>query len=269
MVANNNSSSGGKGQGSGSDTVSAANISAGTSTGNAGQPQPSPAQSGTLASHTSSPMGGSHGAGAGPEHLRHLDKDAGKGFGGSGGSGMGGSRPGGASGSQSTVSHAGGVSDVGNRAGEMAGEAFDQASGVAREAYQQASSIASDAFDRGSRYYDDAAQRSLEGFGEARRGVERFVAENPMMVGVIGLAAGLVIGALLPRTRQEDRTLGRWADEVRGQGMRYARDMAHRGREMIDETLSGGDDEREDWRQSGGRGGQGGQRSQGGRYQPH
>ena len=89
-----------------------------------------------------------------------------------------------------------------------------------------------------------------------------------MMVGVIGLAAGLVIGALLPRTRQEDRTLGRWADEVRDQGMRYARDMAHRGREMIDETFSG-DEDRDDWRQSGGQGGQGGQRSQGGRYQPH
>jgi ElaB/YqjD/DUF883 family membrane-anchored ribosome-binding protein len=267
MVANNNSSSGSGGsKGSGSDTVSAANISAGTSTGNAGQPTaPGSAQSATLASHTSSPMGGTSGTGAGPEHLRHQDKDAGKGMGrsGAGGSGSGGSRAGASGGSQ-----AGGLSDVGNRAGEMAGEAYDQASGVARDAYQQASSMASDAYDRGSRYYDEAAQRSLEGFGQARRGVERFVSENPMMVGVIGLAAGLVIGALLPRTRQEDRTLGRWADEVRDQGMRYARDMAHRGREMIDETFSG-DEDRDDWRQSGGQGGQGGQRSQGGRYQPH
>jgi ElaB/YqjD/DUF883 family membrane-anchored ribosome-binding protein len=260
MVANNSSSGSGsgKGQGSGSDTVSAANISAGTSTGNAGQPQPGSAQSATLASHTSSPMGGTHGTGAGPEHLRHQDKDAGKGMGRTGGGGSGSSASGGSQGG-------GGMSDMGNRAGEMASDAYDQASDMARDAYRQASSMASDAYDRGSRYYDDAAQRSLEGFGQARRGVERFVAENPMMVGVIGLAAGLVIGALLPRTRQEDRALGRWADEVREQGMRYARDMAHRGREMIDETFSG-DDDRDDWRQSGG---QGGQRSQGGRYQPH
>jgi ElaB/YqjD/DUF883 family membrane-anchored ribosome-binding protein len=163
------------------------------------------------------------------------------------------------------------MSDLAGRGGEMASDAYDQASGMARDAYEQASSMASDAYDRGSRYYDEAAQRSLEGFGQARRGMERFVAENPMMVGVIGLAAGLVIGALLPRTRQEDRTLGRWADEVREQGMRYARDMAHRGREMIDETFSG-DDDRDDWRGQGGQGGQGrqgGQRSQGGRYQPH
>src|SRR5215208_7223101 len=54
-------------KGSGSDTASAAKISAGTSVGNVGQsppmPQqqtgaPNPAQSSTLASHTSSPLGG-------------------------------------------------------------------------------------------------------------------------------------------------------------------------------------------------------------------
>ena len=221
-------------QRSGSDTVSAANISAGTSTGNAGQPQPGSAQSATLASHTSSPMGGTQGTGAGPEHLRHQDKDAGKGMGRAASAGAGAS---------SSGSQGGSMSDMAGRGGEMASDAYDQASGMARDAYEQASSMASDAYDRGSRYYDEAAQRSLEGFGQARRGVERFVAENPMMVGVIGLAAGLVIGALLPRTRQEDRTLGRWADEVREQGMRYARDMTQRGREYVDEALGQGDED--------------------------
>src|SRR3712207_8903503 len=62
------------------------------------------------------------------------------------------------------------------------------------------------------------------------------------MVGVMGLAAGLVIGALLPRTRQEDRAFGRWADEVREQGMRYARDATQRGREYVEEALGGGED---------------------------
>ena len=75
----------------------------------------------------------------------------------------------------------------------------------------------------------------------ARHGVERFIQENPVLVGVMGLAAGLVIGALLPRTRQEDRTFGRWADEVREQGARYARDMTQRGREYVEEAFSGDD----------------------------
>ncbi|MDQ4136203.1 MAG: hypothetical protein M3158_08480, partial [Pseudomonadota bacterium] len=68
-----------------------------------------------------------------------------------------------------------------------------------------------------------------------------------LMVGVMGLAAGLVIGALLPRTRQEDRAFGRWADEVRQQGMRYARDATQRGREYVEEALGGAESEEEDW----------------------
>ena len=75
----------------------------------------------------------------------------------------------------------------------------------------------------------------------ALHGVERFIQENPVLVGVMGLAAGLVIGALLPRTRQEDRTFGHWADEVREQGARYARDMTQRGREYVEEAFSGDD----------------------------
>jgi len=247
-----------KPQGSGSDTLSAANLAGGT-TGSAGQPRPGSTQSGTLASHTSSPMGGgagSVGQGAGPEHLRHQDKDAGK--------GMGSNPYARSTGSGSGSSAGGSAGDMYDNVAERAGQAYDQAAGAARDAYRQASSYASDAYDQGSRYYDDAAQRSLEGFGQARRGVERFVAENPVMVGVIGLAAGLLIGALLPRTRPEDRTLGRWADEVRDQGMRYARDMAQRGREFVDETFN--DDDEAESRQR--PRGPGGQHSQG-RYQNH
>ena len=33
--------------------------------------------------------------------------------------------------------------------------------------------------------------------------------------------------------------LGEWADEVRNQGMRYAREAANRGRDYVEETFSG------------------------------
>ena len=51
------------------------------------------------------------------------------------------------------------------------------------------------------------------------------------------VAAGLLLGALLPRTRQEDRSLGPYADEVREEGLRYAREMTHRGREFVQTAL--------------------------------
>ncbi|TXN60868.1 hypothetical protein FV228_22235, partial [Methylobacterium sp. WL18] len=48
---------------------------------------------------------------------------------------------------------------------------------------------------------------------------------------------GLLLGALLPRTRQEDRNIGPWADEVRDQGLRYAREVTSMGREFVQTAL--------------------------------
>lgn len=270
--SNPSNKTGRQAQGSGSDTVSAANISAGTSVGNAGQPprpQERTGQSATLASHTSTPMGGSPtGSGAnqarsqGPEHSRHQDKDAGTGArqqaGGARGAGQG---------SEGLQDRAG---EIYEQASEQAGEVYEQATQYAREAYDQASSWASDAYEQGSRYME-SARRQMPSFGVRGGSVERFVSENPILVGVVGLAAGLLIGSLLPRTRQEDRTFGRWSDELRDQGMRYARDMAHRGREFVEENLGENDDRfaspGTDWRQDAQRGGQRGGPS--GRFQNH
>ena len=208
----------------------------------------------------------------GPEHTRHQDKDAGKGSG--EGAGKGAAQGGG----QSMGEQARGVTDtvrqtaqsaaetakqtaaqVQDQAGELyeqvseqAGQVYEQATEYARNTYDQAASWASDAYEQGSRYAE-SARRSMPSVGQARGSIERFVSENPILVGVVGLAAGLLIGSLLPRTRQEDRTFGRWSDELRDQGMRYAREMTHRGREFVEESLGGESEDRfaspnTDWR---------------------
>ncbi len=254
-------------EGSGSDTASAAKISAGTSLGTVGQPakpQEHSSQSSTLASHTSKPMGGgagTTGAGSqpqsrGPEHMRHQDKDAGQGIGAHGRGAGGGSRP-----TQSMSDAGRGLTgqaqekagELYEEASERAGELYEQASEWAREKYEQASSWASDTYENRGRYLDQAERYSMRGIGTAGSSVQRFVRENPVLVGVVGLAAGLLLGALLPRTRQEDRTMGRWSDELRDQGMRYARDMTHRGRQFVDEAFADGDprfaSHESEWRQ--------------------
>ena len=132
---------------------------------------------------------------------------------------------------------------------------MDQASDWTREQYRQ-----------GARQLYQARNQSMQQLRWAQGGIERFVTENPLMVGVMGLAAGLVIGALLPRTRQEDRAFGRWADEVREQGMRYARDATQRGREYVEEALGSSDSE-DDWHPE--EESRGGVRSAGPRYQNH
>jgi hypothetical protein len=73
--------------------------------------------------------------------------------------------------------------------------------------------------------------------GEATRLVSTYVEANPIMVGVLGLAAGLILGSVLPGTRRENEIVGRYADEVKDQGLRYARDLAEQGKHYVEENL--------------------------------
>lgn len=201
-------------------------VSAGTSVGNIGEP-PMPhahdeqksAQSATLASHASHPMGGNQG----------------------GNRSKGGPQP------QSSQQHAQGQSEtMTDKAQQMAGdmrhraeEAYEGASEWAHDTYERASEWASGAYEGQRRRVRHMGGRSARAFGSARGSMQHYVSENPMVVGLVGLAAGLLLGALLPRTRRENEVFGEWADEVRNQGLRYARDAANRGREYVEETFTG------------------------------
>ncbi|MBD8907951.1 hypothetical protein [Methylorubrum zatmanii] len=118
------------------------------------------------------------------------------------------------------------VSDAADSARERAGEAYEDARSWAEDSYESQRRRAADLADRGYRRLH-----------ESRTATEQFVSENPILVGVVGLAAGLLLGALLPRTRQEDRALGPYADDLRDQGIRYARDLTHRGRAFVETAL--------------------------------
>ena len=209
--------------GSASDTVSAATMGA-AAAGSAGQPLNSPYQS-----------SGPAASGRGP----------------------------GAQAQQGLNSGEGGVSNMARNAAENVRESAGDLRERAGEAVEQATEWAREQYQEGARQLDDARRRSSRQVQRARTGVERFVSENPMMVGVMGLAAGLIIGALLPRTRQEDRFFGRWADDLRDQGMRYAKEAAQRSRELVEDAINGAEEftaEDEDRR---------GSRASGPRYQNH
>lgn len=119
------------------------------------------------------------------------------------------------------------------RTSESARHVRERAAGT----YDEARSWASDRYDHQRRRTARLARRGYGKVRQGRRAAEDFVQENPLLVGVVGLAAGLLLGALLPRTRQEDRTIGPWADEAREHGIRYARDVTQRGREFVVSAL--------------------------------
>lgn len=116
-------------------------------------------------------------------------------------------------------------------------DTVDRVRGQAADAYDDVRSWAADHYDDKTRRAANLADRGYVRLRDGRTATEAFVSDNPLLVGVVGLAAGLLLGALLPRTRREDEALGPWSDEVRGQGLRYAREMTHRGREYVEAAL--------------------------------
>lgn len=150
---------------------------------------------------------------------------------------------------------AGAASDIAGRAREGVDGARRRAAGYADDLRDYASDRLGDARERAAGFYEDTrdwvsdarheqarrvrrlTRRGQVRLGRGRNEVEHFVQENPLLVGVVGVAAGLLLGALLPRTRQEDRNLGPYADELRAQGLHYARDLTHRGREFVANAL--------------------------------
>ncbi|WP_134496226.1 hypothetical protein [Microvirga pakistanensis] len=202
----------------------AGKVSAGTSVGNIGEaPMP----------HAHDDMKGAQGGASASQASQPL------------GSGQGGDRSKNSSqASQRQAQNQGG--SMSDRAQEMAGDirdraedAYEGASEWARDTYDRATGWASGAYEGQRRRVRHMGGRSTKAFGNVRGGMQNYVSENPMVVGLVGLAAGLLLGALLPRTRRENEFFGEWADEVRNQGLRYARDAATRGREYVEEAFTG------------------------------
>jgi ElaB/YqjD/DUF883 family membrane-anchored ribosome-binding protein len=134
--------------------------------------------------------------------------------------------------------------DLKDRAADAAQDARERVTDTVQDLRARASSAVDDArgwvedtHRSGRRQIGDLGERGSARLQDGRSAVEDFVAEHPLLVGVVGLAAGMLIGALLPRTRTEDQNVGPWADEVRGQGLRYARDFTDRGREFVASAL--------------------------------
>jgi hypothetical protein len=87
-----------------------------------------------------------------------------------------------------------------------------------------------------------AAAAAREHADDARMRMDRLLHEQPLMLGALGLAAGAIIGALLPTTEHEDRWLGSARD-------RTVKDLAQKSRarleaardRIIGDSAAGGD----------------------------
>ena len=146
--------------------------------------------------------------------------------------------------------------DLRDRAGELrdrAAEAADRAHGAmdsTRETLKDAEQSSRETMEQTAESLRSSASRAAEVTREqaelARERFDRLLHDQPLMLGALGLAAGAIIGALLPATEHEDRLLGEMRrkvvkDAARKSRERYETARDHAASYSAPET----DDERE------------------------
>jgi hypothetical protein len=133
----------------------------------------------------------------------------------------------------------GAASTVGEKVSDAASSVSDKISGVA-------SSVGDKMADAGrsARRYSargtEAVSRQASMLGDRFREASD---DYPLAVGGAFLAAGLLAGLLLPRTKKEDEWMGEAADELKEQTREKAEELAQRGKEAAVKTAGAALDE--------------------------
>jgi len=90
----------------------------------------------------------------------------------------------------------------------------------------------------------DAADSARYRAQRANEGFHHMLEDNPMALGAMGIAAGALLGAMLPVTRKEHELMGEASDRTKEQARelaRSSRDAAKRGETEATTASTGGD----------------------------
>lgn len=112
--------------------------------------------------------------------------------------------------------------------GEAISRTYDDVREKVRDEYRRSAETTRHIARKGRKQVFAAGEQTAEYFND-----------NPLMVGALGLAGGLLLGMVLPHTRREDQYLGGWRDEFQRQGVRYGERMASSVRRAAEQGLQG------------------------------
>jgi hypothetical protein len=129
--------------------------------------------------------------------------------------------------------------DVPSRVKGYVGDKKDAVASKVTGAKEKGTGVAGSATDSGNQLAGQASQTARKGAGIAK--------ENPLGLGVGSVAAGFLVGMLLPTSRIEDERLGPISDQVKEQarevggeaidhGKQIAQDAAHAATQTATET---------------------------------
>lgn len=132
------------------------------------------------------------------------------------------------------------VSDAAEQAGEAVGRATDDAGRAVSRFAGQAGHAVGGAMEGVSSTATALPHQAGFALEQGTGQVRRFVDENPLGAGVVAMAAGAVLGLVLPATRMERETVGPARDRVVEQAEGTVHQALDRVEEQARETASGG-----------------------------
>jgi ElaB/YqjD/DUF883 family membrane-anchored ribosome-binding protein len=119
------------------------------------------------------------------------------------------------------------------RSGEGAENEPEAPGGAVDGVKERAQELAAEAGDKARQLKEDAAG-TVRRAGEEARG---FFEENPLVAGLAVAALGAALGSLLPRTRREERLLGKVGQDAIEKVKTGARDLTDKARQTTQEAL--------------------------------
>lgn len=110
-------------------------------------------------------------------------------------------------------------------------DTLKHAADSSRAALRDAAQSSRETYEHTAESLRSAAAATRERVDDARARMDRLLNEQPLMLGALGLAAGAIIGALLPTTEHEDRFLGEARDKAVRTVAKKSRERAEAARE--------------------------------------
>jgi len=116
---------------------------------------------------------------------------------------------------------------------QKSGEAMGEARGAVQDTARRVQEAGSAAWEQASAY----AGKAGETVHDARDRLARLVEDHPLAMGALGLLAGSVIAALLPRSDAEERLVGPAGEQIRDGAANLGREAVERAHQVAERTV--------------------------------
>ncbi|MBV7256559.1 hypothetical protein KCG44_07145 [Pacificimonas sp. WHA3] len=127
------------------------------------------------------------------------------------------------------------TADQAKAAKDYSAEKYAAARDYSADRYSKAREYSKARYDAAREYGAESWQKTQKNAAVARERTAKEIEASPLVAAGIGLIAGAALGFLLPRTRQENRTIGGLRDGLFDQASAAARAAKDAGLERADE----------------------------------